>query len=64
MNCYTTSSSTCCFFLQKILRKTVRRPAVLDQSTADELCQCSSDEDKFQVVSGDTMGTDCFYEGT
>ena len=50
--------------MQKILGETVRRPAMLDQATAKELRECSSDEDSFQVVSGDTMGTDCFYEGT
>ncbi|XP_017092691.2 uridine phosphorylase 1 [Drosophila bipectinata] len=47
-----------------ILGKRVVRPAQFPESVIkDVLAYGSSADDGFQTISGNTMGTDCFYEG-
>lgn len=45
-----------------ILGKRVPRTAVFDEETIQQLIACESECDKFEIVSGGTMGTNDFYE--
>lgn len=49
---------------QIILGKTVERSTELDQGLAEELLQCSKELNQFQTVTGNTICTMDFYEGT
>ena len=52
------------FLQQAILGRIVSRPSILDKELVQELVGASRPADNFQVVSGTTMCTQDFYEGT
>jgi uridine phosphorylase len=49
---------------QAILGKIVKRPALLNKKLIRELKALASPEDPYNIVTGKTMCTNDFYEGT
>lgn len=52
------------FWLQTVLGKTIQRPAKLDKRLARELKALADPEDPYDTVTGKTMCTYDFYEGS
>ena len=52
------------YLFQSILGKLVQRPAQLDETVAADLLALARPEDPYSVVTGRTMCTYDFYEGT
>ncbi|XP_058985604.1 uridine phosphorylase 1 isoform X2 [Musca domestica] len=46
-----------------ILGKKVLRPAIFDEQVAKDLMTCSSYQRDYEIVWGNTMAAECFYEG-
>ncbi|XP_037946724.1 uridine phosphorylase 1 [Teleopsis dalmanni] len=46
-----------------VLGENIVRPAYFDSSVNSKIIKCHESTDNFELVIGNTLGTDCFYEG-